>query len=269
MAEVKLRLTDSVKLHFLYPIKGRFMVSPMSLGKMIRNARNALRPPMTQEALADIFGISKQAVLQWEKDRSRPDQDKIGKLAKVLNIPAANLLDEIARGGVNQQTNVDSTAVDFLLKTEQPLSGSTGGFALTELPLSDRNLDMPLYRVVRGGKGEPILESQAYETASRPDYLEKVRNPYGVMVEGDSMLPEWRPGWVAHVNPNIYPVPGETCIFRGERADGSQIALIKVLRKETATTWLVEQHNPPKTFELKKSDYQVAHVVVGQDRRRR
>lgn len=146
-------------------------------------------------------------------------------------------------------------------------------FKPKDFPLSDGNTQMPLYRFAHGGKGSPILEGQPFEQVTRPEYLAKVRDPYGVMVEGDSMVPEYHPGWIAHVDPHLTARPGDTCIFRGEQEDGTQIACIKVLRRETETLWYVEQHNPPrgekKAFSLKKAEYQVAHVTTGTDRRRR
>lgn len=146
-------------------------------------------------------------------------------------------------------------------------------FTPTVLTTVGQSGDMPLYRFANGGKGSPILEQIPFETATRPESLARVRDPYGVMIDGTSMIPEYYPGWVAHVNPNLTPVPGDTCIFRGERADGSHWACVKVLRRETDTHWHVEQHNPPKgehrAFTLKKSEYQVAHVTVGADKRRR
>lgn len=146
-------------------------------------------------------------------------------------------------------------------------------FTPKEITLRTGDLEMPLYRFAHGGKGTPILDQIPFESAARPDYLEKVREPYGVMVEGMSMIPEFEPGWIAQVNPNITPRVGDTCIFRGLGADGSYWASVKRLVKESETLWTVHQHNPPKgerkQFTLKKAEYQQAHVVVGVDRRRR
>jgi phage repressor protein C with HTH and peptisase S24 domain len=201
-------------------------------------------------------------------------EDIRAELARILDIPEESLKEHVA-AKVRVDADIGKTAPRESSVHNRTLAVSQYGerFKPTDLPRVGGSAEMPLYRFATGGKGAPILEDQPFETVTRPDHLSKVREPYGVMIEGVSMLPEWQPGWVAEVNPNLTPRPGDTCIFRGEQVDGTHLASIKILRRETDTLWHVEQHNPPrgekKLFSLKKAEFQVAHVVTGADRRRR
>ena len=85
------------------------------------------------------------------------------------------------------------------------------------------------------------------------------------------MVPEFEPGDLAIVNPNLPPIAGVTCIFYGERS-GSAHATIKRLRRQTSDAWLVRQWNPPEgleaDFALPRSDGPVCHRTVGKHSRR-
>lgn len=56
----------------------------MSLGKRIQNARKS--KGFTQEYIAELLGVSRQAVSKWEKDLSSPDTGNLIALAEVLDV---------------------------------------------------------------------------------------------------------------------------------------------------------------------------------------
>lgn len=65
------------------------------------------RKGLSQEELADVLGVSRQAVSKWERTEASPDTDNLIALAKFYNISLDELLD----------TN---TPVDEVLKDENP-----------------------------------------------------------------------------------------------------------------------------------------------------
>lgn len=69
-----------------------FILPAMALGDQIRRARHAKR--LSQQAIATHFTISRAAVAQWENGTTRPDQDKLAKLASLLGIGLDELLSE-------------------------------------------------------------------------------------------------------------------------------------------------------------------------------
>ena len=162
-----------------------------------------------------------------------------------------------------------SDLIEMLAEDKTQGKASSDATALKTVPGRTSDGDMTLYRFAHAGRGNLILEEIPFETVTRPDYLARVREPYGVMVDGDSMIPEFHAGWIAEINPNLAPRKEDTCIFRGETVDGGYWAALKVYVREDETHWHVRQHNPRKSYKLKKSEFQIAHVVVGSDRRRR
>jgi len=61
------------------------------LGKRIRTARNSAGK--TQKEVAKLFGIDRVNVTQWEGDTTRPDPDKLPRLAKFLGVSLDWLLE--------------------------------------------------------------------------------------------------------------------------------------------------------------------------------
>lgn len=64
----------------------------MSLGKRIREKRKA--QGLTLQQLGDVFGITRSSVSDWESGKTRPDQEKLVKLAKVLGTTLQDLLSD-------------------------------------------------------------------------------------------------------------------------------------------------------------------------------
>jgi len=124
--------------------------------------------------------------------------------------------------------------------------------------------DLPVFGTAMGGSGGAlVVTDRAVDWESRPDFLLRVEDAYGMIVSGDSMSPQFENGSTAIVNPHIPPRSGDTCIFRCHKDDGETLVMIKRLRRYTDDTWYVQQYNPQKDFTLKRSEWQICHVTVG------
>lgn len=64
----------------------------MTLGKRIKAARERLRPKTTQAAVGDVFGVTGQAVSNWELGSEEPDWEKLPLLRCVLRVTYGWLL---------------------------------------------------------------------------------------------------------------------------------------------------------------------------------
>ena len=62
----------------------------MTIGKRISAGRKALG--LSQEALGERLGVSRQAVSKWEMNESAPSTANLMALAKLFNIPPEELL---------------------------------------------------------------------------------------------------------------------------------------------------------------------------------
>lgn len=127
-------------------------------------------------------------------------------------------------------------------------------------PGTDR--DFPVYTAAEGGPGEIIRSVDPVDWWPRPIEVLKVRGAYGMYIVGESMAPEFEPGQVAVINPNLPYVAGKPYIFYAEKA-GEPRATIKRLRRASADTWYVTQHNPKNDFTLSRGLWTIAHRVVG------
>jgi phage repressor protein C with HTH and peptisase S24 domain len=158
-----------------------------------------------------------------------------------------------------------SDATRNSLVAERPAAhyaeGGEGNF-VSGTDLFGSRLDLPVFGTAEGGQGALLVSDAAVDYVARPPVLLRVQDGYGMIVTGESMIPEHKPGAVALVNPHIPPRVGDSCVFRSHN-HGTNLAMIKEYRGQTATHWKVHQHNPPKDFTLDKREWQVCHKVVG------
>ena len=64
-------------------------VSSMSFGAVLRKYRN--KNEMSQPKLAELMGISRNTITNWENDKCRPEVDSIRELCTMLGIPLYEL----------------------------------------------------------------------------------------------------------------------------------------------------------------------------------
>lgn len=123
--------------------------------------------------------------------------------------------------------------------------------------------DLPVFGTAQGGSGALIVTNEPVDWVVRPDPLLRVKDGYGMIITGDSMDPALKSGSIALINPHLPARVGDFCLFRNHDDDGTTHAVIKEYRGETDAVWKVRQYSPPKDFTLKKSEWQVRHLVVG------
>lgn len=127
--------------------------------------------------------------------------------------------------------------------------------------------DFRIYSAAEGGAGEIIRSVEPVDWWPRPIEVQRVTGAYGMYIVGTSMIPEFEPGQVAVVNPNLPHVGGKSYIFYAETEEGSVRATVKRLRRQAGDTWHVTQHNPPHgqkgDFTLSRSLWRLAHRIVG------
>ena len=86
----------------------------MTLGQRIQEHR--LRLELSQEALGEKMGVSRQAVSKWEADGAVPDTDKLIALSKLFGISLNELLQV-----------EDPPSESHVSETPQPIQGDTPG----------------------------------------------------------------------------------------------------------------------------------------------
>lgn len=192
------------------------------------------------------------------------DEDNRVALAAFLKVPLDQL--KSSNGVFKSRATGDA----LMLENEHNRNGNADQKHAVLVPGSGLvgATDLPVYGTAQGGRGSLVVTNEAIDWVMRPEPLFRVKDGYGVIVTGDSMSPEHREGSTALVNPHIPPRAGDTCIFRQHSDDGTVHAVIKELRRFNDDFWYVKQYSPPKEFTLKRSEWQICHVTVGNYRRR-
>jgi hypothetical protein len=144
---------------------------------------------------------------------------------------------------------------------------SATGVAYRAPPLLLGSRDLKVFAAVEGGSGTMVVSTEPIEVVPRPWYLREVKDGFGVLVVGESMVPAYEPGDIAIVNPRLPPMRGKDVILISGEQAGEFTATIKRLEKWTATHWHLRQFNPSdgqkETFTLSKVDWPKVYRVVG------
>lgn len=207
----------------------------MEPGIRIRNART--KKGLSQADLGRKVGISQVAVKKIESGDTRQ--------SKYLPRIAAELEIDLAELDPGLEPSAKIPSVGFIEDT-----------------FHRGRRDFPIYAAAEGGVGEIIRSPEPVDWSFRPPRVASVKNAYGLYIVGESMIPEFRPGDIVFVNPNL-PIVGDAAYIFYAEDDGETRATIKFLRRATADKWLVSQHNKPRDFDLNRKEWQRAHRVIG------
>lgn len=123
--------------------------------------------------------------------------------------------------------------------------------------------DLKVFSAVEGGPGEMVVDTQPIDLVPRPWYMKEVRDGFAVLVVGESMVPSFRPGDMAIVNPRLPPQRNTDVILVSGEDEGEFRASIKFLIGWDAKQWHLEQHNPARKFAWLRKDWPKALRVVG------
>lgn len=198
------------------------------------------------------------------RDRKRWSQET---LAKEAGGVGQSTIDRIEKGQFKRMPS-DLPAICAALGMALPDMDGRGAALPGLRIIGDR--DFPVYTSAEGGPGEIIRSTDPIDFIPRPSPVAHVREAYGLVITGESMVPEYKPGETALINPLLPVMGGEVHVFYSE-LEGEARATIKHLRRASPTEWLVTQHNPPrgkaKDFGLSRKEWRWAHRVFGKHSR--
>jgi phage repressor protein C with HTH and peptisase S24 domain len=218
-----------------------------TFGSRLRYARIA--KGLTQQEVADALKINRVNVSTWESDATRPESIRIPDLVRVLDITESWLFsaqgsppDKVERATKTRAPRVEIVPGEQLLGTGK----------------------MPIFAAAMGGDGHVIVTFDAIDHVKRPAELENVKGGYGLLIAGDSMVPAFRPGDMALVNPHLPPARERNVILYHTPPDGGDVeAIVKQLNGWSEREWHLQQYNPPLEFSEFKQEWPICHRVVG------
>lgn len=102
----------------------------------LRKSRN-----LSQEKLAEIIGISRQAVAKWEMGQSYPDVEKLIELSKLFNVSIDRLVNDYDEGcRINVEANTvedkNGDVLDFLCRAKKATYAGKGMESISSRPNS-------------------------------------------------------------------------------------------------------------------------------------
>lgn len=217
-----------------------------TIGQRIRLARE--NAGVSQQKLADALDINRVSVSNWENDESKPELQRLSKIAAELN------------------TNVEWLLTATGPEPEKIERKRTRGQPVNLIP-GDRLLGtgkMPVYAAAQGGDGHVIITFDPVDMVKRPAELENVKGGYGLLITGESMIPAFWPGDMALVNPLLAPARMKNVILYHTPPHGGDVeAIVKQLNNWTEQEWLLQQYNPQQEFREYRREWPICHRVVG------
>ena len=200
---------------------------------------------LSQQQLAEAAGITQNAIAAIENGVTK----------------RSKWLPQIARALGRQLSEIDSTLANH---------NSVGqGDAPPAQLFGDR--DLPVYAAAEGGRGTMVLSAEAVDWVRRPAPLANVKDGYGILMVGDSMVPAFEPGDILLVHPHL-PCISDTDVILYKEEGGIVIVCCKRLRRITHEHFLLTQWNPPegekRDFALARNAWPICHRIVGKYSRR-
>ena len=166
----------------------------MTLGQNIQNARRA--QGLSQEALAEKIGVSRQALGKWEKDTALPGLDNLQALAAALGIGVDALL-----GAENADPAVPAVTLDALRdllaardaeeKRRRRLWGCAGGAAFTILAGLLAGVALQYERQIETLRSNTLMQQSYYDTQQQ-ELTAKIEELQKDVRMGETTVTDWR-----------------------------------------------------------------------------
>lgn len=213
---------------------------------------------MSQEALADAIGKSVATVSRYESgDQAIPstvlprieDALRIGRGAIFLPPPPGT--DGAHVGSIRDPARP--------IAPKAPWSPSAGAQVFPDLPR-----DVPVLGVAAGSvSGAVHLTEGPVDWVRRPPALAGVPDVYAIYIKGDSMEREHRDGDLRFVHPHRPAHVGDTVVVQTRDAAHRPLQTwIKYLKRRSEAAIVLEQSNPPATYEFKAKTVVAVHKVL-------
>lgn len=166
---------------------------------------------LDKKTIAERLGVTKQSVTGWETT-GRISKGNLIKLAELLSIQLSWFLDE----------NMDQPI--SRLDDRSPATSEISVFDVNvkDSPMGRRRA-IPVISAIQAGAMKEILEPYALGDGYAALYTDDdySRWAFGLEIEGDSMLPEFKPGDMVIIEPDWEPRPGEYVAAKNGRQEAT------------------------------------------------
>lgn len=224
---------------------------------MIRSVRE--ERGLTQARVAEVCGVSRVAVGQWEKGDNEPSAERLLKLGDVLGID----MEAALRGERVLRTALGDAPA------QRPRPRPAPNAQRAPEPAGDASRfigprDVPVMGTVVGGpSGDFRFNGEIIDYAPRPPGIAKRKDVFAMYVRGDSMAPAHEDGTRVWVDKHRPPGPRDYVVIELHSSNEEPgESFIKRLVRATSKTITVEQYQPPDTFEFDTKDVANLYRVI-------
>jgi phage repressor protein C with HTH and peptisase S24 domain len=202
----------------------------------------------TRKEIMEHTGADKSLVSRWFKG-SLPSDQYLARLAELFGTEREGLFRRPTRG-------------DESGHVAQP--ASEGANSLRDAVRQDHGAkQVPIYAATENGSGTSRIRFDPVEHHPAPPDLANVRGAYGVLIKDETMVPAFRPGDIAWVNPHKLPDRDSDVVLYQMAPEAEAEAIIKTLVSWTPQQWKLRQYQPPKEWGEPKDDWPICHRIVG------
>jgi phage repressor protein C with HTH and peptisase S24 domain len=248
-------------------------LSQAELGERIAQMEG-LKEPVAQATISNLEKIDPKGRVPSRASKHLPSIEKILRLPEGFLAPGKQQVTVLRPVAMPKEQDANILEQDF---DTRPMARIDAAATRTDMPVVAGQLptvaqaaavafaaapDLPVYFSTYGPNGVMTLSVDAAEYMHRPGKLATVQRAYAVrIVSGFHMEPKYSPGDVIFVNPFMATVPSKSIVLR-KQPEGGEI-LIGQLVAETETEWSLQQLNPARAQTVSKSQWPIAHRVIG------
>lgn len=243
----------SIDIPMLKAIERPIIIRGMStFGQRVKAARE--QKGWSQETLAKAVGIKQPSVFSIENGPASGNKNAL-KIALVTGVRPEWL--DTGDGpmvGEPRKVSVNRSSKGPVLERPSGATVSQGDDKLRVLGMAEGGPD-----------GWSLWNGDIIEWIDRPANLRGVPDAYAVYISGSSMEPRYHPGELAHIHPHKPVTIGAYVLVQKLSKEPGEppLAVIKRLAKRSGNRIVLEQFNPPRTFEIKADEIVSIHRVVG------
>lgn len=228
-------------------------------GGRIRRAREALGAArgkkFTQEELANLVGVTKAAVTQWELGQTPPHKSRRTAIAAALQCSEEWLFAE-----PRAQTASQSGEPGYLKRTS-----STPAKLLVPTPRG--SVTLPIRGTIANPAGDFSFTGQVIDYKRRPPAISDSQFAYGFTMRGNAMAPIFEEGRLVYVDPGQSVQIGNYAVIEMlPDDDGRAPVIVRRLIYRTSDSLEIWQSTPDKRYSINTGNVAHMHrILVGEE----
>lgn len=228
-----------------------------TIGDRIRRART--QKGLTQQQLADHFGIARVSVTQWENNTTQPGSDKLIGLTELLGGDA-----EWYITGHGMPPLADGVRIAVKQSGRQKREMTDAPNATIGEKVTGAGVMVPVYGQAVGGiDGQFLMNGTILYEVMAPPQIAAISGAYGVQISGDSMFPRYEDGEVAFVDPRRRVKKGDYVVAQIQFDEHEPPhAYVKRFVRHNAEELVLSQFNPPKELTFDHDQVVSVHFIA-------